>query len=362
MPATKNLAVIGALCLLGLVLYVFTGESEFSGPEALPEGVVRIVGIDLTTVNGVTLASGDARLELARVGDGWSATSRFGYAADAKKVETFLAEIVAISSPERRGSSSASHAAFEVDAASGLRVELEGSGAGLPCAITIGKVDSFDRVYLRFGDEAEVYSIRPNLRYSSQMGGRLLIDQWIDLTLLSLQEETAITGFVFETEEGTIDLRQIESQTTTPTANGDPGEPATIVSWKVISPDVFEADPAIVRGLRNTVRSVRGSATADPSGIAGYGLEPPQRTLTITRKDDEPIVIEIGQNGPIDGSREGTYGRRRGDDRVFLLPTYSADGLFKSLDQLRPPEPEPAPIPPPPTPDVGPQPPDEGGK
>jgi hypothetical protein len=183
-----------------------------------------------------------------------------------------------------------------------------------------------------------VWSITPNLRYAASLGGALQVDPWLDLDVAAVSEEAKIAAFRFVTETGTVELRHLEEAATTPAPEGETGEPATTVTWKVVAPEEFEADPGIVRALRSSVRKIRASAVVDPAGIAGYGLEPPKRSLEIEIEDAEPVIVDFGEAGALDESRLGFYARRRGDDRIFFVPTWTADGLIKTLDQLRPAE------------------------
>ena len=375
MPATRNLALIAALCALGLLLYALTGDPDYTVEEAGPPWAATLAAIEPAAVTSIVLSQGEKRLELVRAGDGWSAASRFGYLADGKKIATLLEQLALAGDPQRRGTSAASHADFEVDAAKGLRLELSGDAPGLPITLTIGKPDSFDRVFVRAGDETEVWSIVPNLRYQAGLAGELQLDPWLDLDLLTVPEEDDIVALRWETESGAIELRRVEEETTAPAPEGETGEPATIATWKVVEPETFEADPAIVRGLRSSVRRIRASGAADPAKGAELGLEPPLRTLTISVAKGDPVVLELGNAGAIDETREGRYARRRGDRRIFLLASWTADNLFKTLDQLRlapppgeapvpvpTPVPDPVPVPAPvPDPVPAPPPPGEGG-
>lgn len=347
MPATKNLVWIAALCVLGLVLYIATSEPEYTAVESGPAWVDRLAALEPAGVSTVTLSQGETRLELVRGAEGWTATTRYGYRADSKKVETLLEQLSLAASPERRGRSVMSHADFEVEPGKGIRLELAGSASGLPLALTLGKTESYDRVFVRWGDDTEVWSITPNLRYTAGLAGDLQLDPWLDLDILVIPEEQDITGFRIETESGAIQLRRVLEETTTPAPEGQTGEPATTATWQVVEPETFEADAGIVRGLRSSVRRIRATGAADPAKAAEYGLEPPLRTLTMTIADAEPVILEVGQTGTIDANREGRYARRRGDSRIFLLANHTADHLFKTLDQLKPaePAPEPPPVP-----------------
>ena len=66
MPATKNLALIAVLCILGLVIYAITGDPEYTEPGESPASVTRIASIDPGTIEKVVLSTPGVRLELAR--------------------------------------------------------------------------------------------------------------------------------------------------------------------------------------------------------------------------------------------------------------------------------------------------------
>ena len=154
--------------------------------------------------------------------------------------------------------------------------------------------------------------------------------------MLEIPEEDEIASFRFETEDRSILLEHLESETETPD-----GEPATTVNWTVTAPETFEADPAIVRGLVSSVQQVRANTVVDPASISETGLESPTRLLTISLKNGEAKVLEFGGEGEIEGGQKVTYGRLRGDPRIFGLPTWTVSNLLKTLDQLRPAPPEP---------------------
>lgn len=353
MPATRNLAIIGFLCVLGLVLFALTGEPEYTGPEELPPSIARLTEIDTGAITEVVLEGNGKSVTLAREGEAWVVPSAYGYPGDTKRVESLLEQLGAIAAPQERGTSAASHATFEVGAEKGLRIRLQGTGDGLPASFTLGKVESYDRVYIRVEDDDAVYSITPNLRFAAGLAGELSSDNWIDLQLATIPEELDIEAFRWETPDGAIELRRVLEETTVP----DTDEPATTPVWKVIEPETFVADDATVRSLRSSVRVIRAASAADPAAAEAQGLAPPQRTMTISIADEDPVVLEFGASGPIGDRGTGVHARRRGDDRTFVVQEFTVTNLFKSLDRLKPaeeeptgPESGPAPAPPPPPP------------
>jgi len=336
MPSNRSINLLALLLVVFGLTYLLTSDPKVAGREPPPDAISRLETVDASTVNAVEISQGSDSLSIERDGDGWVATSRFGVAADRVKVSTLIDLILLISAGQKRASSDAAHQSFEVDSENGYRIQMRGEGEGLPIDVTIGKVDGFDRVYARFDDGADVYSVLPNLRYGAGLSPKLRVDDWLDLIVLEIPEEDEIASFRFETEDRSILLEHLESETETPD-----GEPATTVNWTVTAPETFEADPAIVRGLVSSVQQVRANTVVDPASISETGLESPTRLLTISLKNGEAKVLEFGGEGEIEGGQKVTYGRLRGDPRIFGLPTWTVSNLLKTLDQLRPAPPEP---------------------
>ena len=147
-----------------------------------------------------------------------------------------------------------------------------------------------------------------------------------------------------ETPEGVTVVDHVEEATQTPS-----GEPATVVTWKVVEPEVFEAELDLVRSLTKSVRTLRAMSVADPAKVGEAGLEPARKSLTVEIKDGEPVIIDLGNPAETADGRQGVYAQRRGGEHLFILPTWMESNLFKSADQLRAAEPDPVP-PPTPTP------------
>ena len=105
--------------------------------------------------------------------------------------------------------------------------------------------------------------------------------------------------------------------------------------WQVTEPEAFLADTMIVEGFLRNVKKVHAIAVADPARLPESGVVDPRSTVTITLASGETIAIDVGENATLLDGRSGIYARRRGEDTLYILPSWTRTNLFKTLDQLR---------------------------
>ena len=344
MPSNRDFLLLVLWLAVAAGLLLASSKDEVRGIAPPPAALKKLNALDPSAIREVHLSAGGEDFVMAREGDGWIVPTWFDTPAESEKVESLLGMLIALGGAEPRGASSRSHATFAVTE-DDYQIELRGEGEGLPFILTVGKVAAFDRFFARFGDDAGVYSLTPNLRLGAELGNVLNPEKWLNLLVVEIPEQIEITGFRIETEAGVIVVDHVTEETTTPS-----GEPATVVTWKVVEPEVFEAELDIVRSLQKSVRTIRAATVVDPARLAETGLENPRGNLTVFIRDGEPIVIELGEEGESAKAkgRRGVFARRRGSERLFLLPTWMETNLFKQLDQFRTAPPAP-PIPPTPT-------------
>ncbi|MFQ5653792.1 MAG: DUF4340 domain-containing protein, partial [Planctomycetota bacterium] len=370
----KLLVLILFVMALGAI-WMIVREPDYTERAETPEEIAALAAIRKESVTRIELAIGEDSFILAREGDSWIAPEMWGYPADETAVNNLLKGVRSIEDAELRGESSASHPRFQVDREKGWHVQLSGDSKGLPISFTVGKGDGFERCFLRLGDADVVYSVRPNLSFSTGLTGtEIRPSSWVDRGVFKLPEGTEVEAVALTTPEGAIRLESTLEEEAPPVEE-EPGPEAAPPPaakeriWRVVEPESFAPDETVVRGLTNYLRNVTARDAVDPSQAAECGLEPPERAISFRLTDGAEVEISFGkewQPGEGETSQgKAYYARRKGDRRVFVVASYVRDGLFKTLEQLRPSPPEPPPSPQPVEPPAQPppdQPPQEGGE
>ena len=102
-------------------------------------------------------------------------------------------------------------------------------------------------------------------------------------------------------------------------------------AWTYRTDRDVEIDETKVKEIVEKAPGLRAMRFVDyaASDLSRYNLADPDTTLTITRDDGDPIVLDIAATGP-DGS-DGRYATIRGSNRVFLLNNEDVDSFDKTV-------------------------------
>jgi hypothetical protein len=102
--------------------------------------------------------------------------------------------------------------------------------------------------------------------------------------------------------------------------------------FRLVEPLDFAVDRTAVDGIVGALAEVKSEAVIEsPQAADVYGLGDDADTVRFGAGDDEH-VLRLGAKTPV-GSN--TYARRDDDPAVYTIPTYRANALRRSLDDLR---------------------------
>ncbi len=352
MSANRSVLLLVIILLLGGAWYAMR-KPEYTERGTVHAEIEALGEFNPEQVNEIQISMGDATVGLVRRDDSWVIRECWDYPANGDSVNQLLKGIRGISDARLRAESPESHESFEVDSLKGRKIELTGTGDGLPLELIVGKSVRFDSCFVRNARSDKVYVVKPNLILSGNLGGaELQAARWLDKKLYELPEGVEVEEIVMNTTEGSIRLKAKPR----PEPEGEEGEadppPAPASStqreWQVLEPEAFDADPQVVRAVANRLRSFYASDAADPTQAAEYGLENPEQSVEYQLSDGETVRFEFGNEelkpespGDTPATEKRYYVRRHDDPRIFVVSSWARDGCFKSLDELRPPPPTP---------------------
>ena len=130
-------------------------------------GKIILCGLSQADITAFTITkpSGE-QFRLERQGDNWrTVKGDKSYKAQANKIERLLSDIPGVATDTLLTDKASKHASFEVDAASGIRLGIEGTGLTTPIELTIGKAaPGYKGSFVRVGNGNEVYTSTKNLK------------------------------------------------------------------------------------------------------------------------------------------------------------------------------------------------------
>ncbi|MCA8960579.1 MAG: DUF4340 domain-containing protein [Planctomycetes bacterium] len=344
---TIGLLLLAAVALGGV--WALTRESVYTGPGATPDAFAGFDGIDPSGVRSVKIAHGDTSVELTRVGDGWTIPSYYGYAATTPAIDKLLKGIRRLEYVQTRAVSASSHADFDLTADQAMRLELVGTGSGLPVTLLVGKSAASGQgmpqtCFVRFPDDDRVFEVKPNLQFDAGLyTGREKPESWADKSVFKKPADADVERIALQFDGQSIEIvaKPRPDEPVVPDDPDSPPAPKPAREYRVVVPSEFDADEATVRSMTGRVGSIYASDLVDPSKLADYGLEPPSRTARVEFSTGDPMVLHVGNAvaKEKDSDPEKYYARLDGDPRVFTVGAYVRDAIFKTVDELTPPPP-----------------------
>jgi len=103
--------------------------------------------------------------------------------------------------------------------------------------------------------------------------------------------------------------------------------------WKLSSPTDFTADSSVLSSIVINAASLTADKLVEENAgnMATYGLDKPI-IITLKLKDGTEKVLEIGNQTP---TESGYYGRLSGENKVYVLGSYSGEKLVIGKNGLR---------------------------
>ncbi|MGQ9591952.1 MAG: DUF4340 domain-containing protein, partial [Planctomycetota bacterium] len=381
-------SIVGALGLLVVlvVILIIWFPREYTGTRTAkrPKAIEALKSLNAKEVTRIVLSKGKGTVELARKGDEWVVASSYGYPADSVQVEKVLQSLKAMSGEAEEGSLSDSHAEFEVDKESGGFLRLygkdeSGEDSKLLASLVVGKLAAgyglgANRVYVRFGDEPETYSVESDIRsdarlYSKDLEGR----SYLLTEIVKLPDDVEVETVRLERPEKADVIverryREVPAEKPEETASSSEGEkegaekkpetkkePYYVVTSGSEVHEIEKSEEWTARGLLDRGKSIRIEDAAEPKELSEYGLDRPQLRATVAyRKKDDPdaelkrLVLLFG-NAKKDekGSTRGYYftiDEEKFRGRIYVIPDYTFDSWAKEVKDFLPkPKEEPKP-------------------
>lgn len=107
------------------------------------------------------------------------------------------------------------------------------------------------------------------------------------------------------------------------------------VRWSVVEPVTAQADTVEVNALISTLTSAtidRRLPPGERDTLSAYGLDPPERSITLKNATGEEVCIDVGSKSLTESK---AFLRRRDSEEVLVVPEYVRSNATKNLFDLR---------------------------
>jgi hypothetical protein len=341
MGSKRNLIVMGIL-LVGLVaLYLLTSRHRTNIDTS--GGFVDLVPGKLSTdeVFGIEAYRGRTRdkgLTLARQGDAWTVTSRFGAPANVNKIRSLLGNLESLEG-EVRSDSPTVLADYGLSDSLALHVVLKKESGEARLHLLLGK-RSGNGSFVRQDGSDKAIMASTNILGDFGIWGDETPDPdpklWLDLDAYKVDREQ-VSQLALLSGGKSLELKKEVSQPPPTTAPADSNAPKTppTYEWRVTKPTSFLALKTRGDGILGSLVAVRARDMADPNVTAeqtGLGAKADRAVLTLSTGVTDTLLF--GADLPSDTTQ--LYFRVAGKDRVWVVPNYIKQNVFKKPEDLKP--------------------------
>ncbi len=313
----KNTLMMGALVIvLGAAVYFLEvrGSEERAEAERTADRLLRFETEDVT---GLTIAGGDETIVLTHSDDAWRITAPYDLAANDSAVDGIVNQLQSTDSERLVEEQAEDLSRFGLDTPEVTATLQLSDGTTHTLALGAGTPVGFN-VYARPNDGA-VFLAPGSLKDA------------VNKTLFDLRDRS-----IFDLPADQVTRVDVSSETLDVTVERMPPQPDGIQRWAFTAPTEARADRATIATLVSRLQSDRAQSypSEQPTDeeLAAFGLDEPATTLTLWTDAGAAHTLELGDATEDD---DGFYGRRAGQEAVFVAPPSMIDLIPESLDELR---------------------------
>lgn len=299
--------LLGAQLLLALGLSV-TAPNLSARPADAP-----LLGLDSAAVDRLTLSGPDGEeVTLSKTGDGWQLSDPDGFPADSAKADGLLRQLTELMHGPAVATSSGAQQRFKVAEDSFERRIVLNQGEETLATLYLGTSPAMRQSHARRSDDDQIYAVA-----LATYDVPVAAEDWLDKTVLrfAASEITAIR------------LPELTLQRVPQASTDEDGEAAATLTWQA-EPEL-PLDLEAVDTLTDKLANLRIGSVLGREAKPEYGLDKPQLTLTVERKDAEALEYRLAK---LEDS--GDYVLKVSSrPEYFRLPAYTGDGLLEATAQ-----------------------------
>lgn len=315
MSFKKTLIFFVALLLLGGYYYVFEIKMA-EKKEAAETAQKQLFQLKKEDIAAISLKRAAEEIVLKKQENVWKLEQPVAALADANAVDALLTAFIGAEREKTVAEKAEKPEEFGLNAPEIVIAATTQSNAA--STLSIGQMTPTSTAYYATAGHAPaVFTISAAFKTE------------IDKTVYDLRDKTALD----------FDPAQVKTARFTVTSPEKP-TPETIelsqenALWQITSPKTANADTAKVNAILSELKNaaVMEFVAETPDKLADYGLDAPQKILTLTVGDGQEKMLRLGKRSE---ERGGVYAQHEATGNIFMLPGTVDDEFPNTLNDLR---------------------------
>jgi hypothetical protein len=298
----NNRLIIALVVLVGVGALAMNAARSRQSATTLEKPAEKLPTIKKDEVTTVEIVKPDKQTITLTKQDGtWQVTAPVTAKADTSSVDAVLEKLESLEVGGVAATRKENHARLQVDADKAIRVKAK-NGEKTLADLYIGASKGGSTMVRAEGSDT-VLSIRGSIRYAFDKEVKMFRDR-----VITDIDSDALTAVSFESPKGKFRFDKAEK------------------TWKQAAGDkpIKDFADSKVQSAVSTLARLRAADFAEPTlDAAQAGLTPPAAKVTLTSKDKEPVVLELGAE--VSNER---YLRRSGSDVIYRVSKFNGERML----------------------------------
>jgi hypothetical protein len=316
---------IYAAVALGLFCYVFFIDKKIPGTQEREESATQLFKLNPDDVTALEFTNSHGFFYFEKTDGHWEVKTPVTTPADGATIDGIINQI-AFAQPQRL---------IEVDGSSDKDVANLKEWGLLPTAAERIVIHTKDKNYeLLIGRKMAINdSVYARASGHKNEPVRIIPMNIKDSVEKDLSDFRSRNVFDFNPQNAVQVATRVAATATTPgqqcEADLKDGK------WTLQIPLVARASESDVQATLTKILGLRAVdfVSDSASNLSSYGLSTPTETVSVTLKDAEPMVLQIG--GPVPNKPDQVYAQRLKSNSVFTVTKSTIDDVLKALPNVR---------------------------
>lgn len=298
----KTTFALAIFVILGVTAYFVTKRPKKGVRTTAKER--PIAKIETKQVKRVAISSvKNKTIELALKGKTWSVSKPVPYGADKHAVDALLEKLEKLEFGDLVTERKDKHASHEVDAKSGVHVEVFGD-KGTLADFYVGKIAA-GYTMVRSAKNKQVFQAVGSIRHIFDKENK----NWRDRTIINVKQSQVEKIGVTSSAGEILLARKSEKD-----------------AWKVekSSKTIDQIDKQVVTSLLSSSYNLSAHDFADGKKAEETGLAQPKASLTLTLKGGKQVKLLVGAN-----KKDDFWVKLADKPQIFIIKKYTAENLLR---------------------------------
>ncbi len=351
MSKNGGIGLVIALIVFVVLLFIVIGQQGKEAKEGVKELKVEKIDKDAVTKIDVTMPAptpGDAadagpasnaparKVVLEKDGESWKVYDGVAadkkYAADDAQMKMVLDAVDDFATGDLISNKKDKLADFDIDDAQGTVVVVS-TKEGKALDLVFGRPAKGGGSTVRKAGSSDVYVAKGRL-------GSIIkkdVSGWRKKAIVDvkLDDITRVATTSADGQKVVVEAKTPPAPPAPDTPDAGPPPPPPRPEWSLVEPSSlpagFRLDKSQLSRVASAVATLRAQDFADGVSDADAGLAGAHTKVELTTKDGKSVVINVGK----EDDKKRVYVKLDGDPQVYLVASYSAKQLNRTLDDMR---------------------------